>query len=175
VSEQQAEEQANATVQRVLTLLAMYEAGRITASTMQESAAVAVYTGKIIASRLADIAVSALSNRPPVGITPSPDHVDRLETAVETILSEPESVSERLTRLAVAETLQSHRKSLHAAIRQQGFSNWKRIVQPDACEICEPLRDRIYSVDDGFKDHPGCHCTLLPSGQPISETKEATA
>lgn len=152
--------------------------------------ALAVYVGKILASRFADIWISTISDRPPVGITPGPHHAERLEKAVSTVLDQAEnlntevqdesvsrtghaegaadSASERLSRLALAETLTSHRKSLHAAIKAQGFQSWERVVAEDACEVCAPLAGQVQPVSVGFKDHPGCRCTLKPRGHSVT-------
>lgn len=75
----------------------------------------------------------------------------------------------------MSETLNSHRKSLHAAIRQQGFAYWERVVQDDACEICAPLAGEVQPVSVGFRDHPGCRCSLKPHGEPESEKEIETA
>jgi hypothetical protein len=159
------EMQGQQAAQRVAVLLAAYEAGQIADSEFRSAVSVAIYAGKILASRLADIFVSTLADRPPLGIAPGPQHLDRLTEAAQTLVEEPEGRPERLERLALAETLNSYRRTLHAAIAQQGFSFWQRIPATNPCEVCAPYAYEIRPVSYGFKDHPGCRCTLRPYGE----------
>lgn len=166
-----AQEQAEASAARLLTLYGLYVAGTLTAPDFTRNAALGMYASKVVASRLADITVSTIANRPPVGIIPGEDHMDRLEEAVHTILEEapkdePEQPVERLTRLAEAETLLSHRASLHAALREQGYEYWTRVVEEGACEVCAPLAGEVQPISVGFNDHPGCRCSLIGVGDP---------
>lgn len=165
-----AQERADLTSNQVLALYAAYRAGRTDLPDFVRTAAMAIFAGKVIASRLADIAVSVLANRPPIGIAPGEQHVERLSEALSAILTPSGAEmdldpTERLERLALAETLNSHRKTLHAAIKEQGFPEWVRVVEEDACEVCAPLAGEVQPISVGFRDHPGCRCTLEPHGE----------
>lgn len=164
MSEQQAEQQADATAMRVAALLALYEANRLETPDFARAAAVAVFAGKLVGSRLADIQISTHLNEPPVGVAPGRQHLVRIEEAVMTVLddADDEEPALRLERLSRSEVLLSHRASLIAAMREQGVTQWRRVVQSDACEVCEPLAGEVKSTEEGFKDHPGCHCSAEP-------------
>jgi hypothetical protein len=182
MTQQAVDEQAQAATGRVLALYAMHRAGQLARPDAVAAIAQAVYVGKVLASRLADIWISTISNLPPLGITPGPRHVERLEEAVATVLDEaeqapedePQDPAERLERLATAETLNSHRATLHACIRDHGFPEWQRVTGDDPCEKCAPLAGEVQPVTVGFKDHPGCQCTLIPHGEPNSEKETET-
>lgn len=163
----QADEVADRTAARVAVLVAAWQAGQIQTPDLPPAVAVAVYSGKVIASRLADVLVSTWAVLPPLGVWPSGEHLDRLTKAAETVLETPEDAPQRFERLALSETLNSHRASLHACIRDHGFKHWERVVEEDACEVCEPLRGEVQPVSVGFRDHPGCRCSLRPYGEPV--------
>jgi hypothetical protein len=73
----------------------------------------------------------------------------------------------------MAEPLNSYRKTLHAAIRDQGYSEWQRIPADAPCEICAPLAYEVQPVAVGFRDHPGCRCSLRPYGERLAEQTPA--
>ncbi|MCW2783470.1 MAG: hypothetical protein JWR35_3921 [Marmoricola sp.] len=166
-----AEQQADTTSARVLEVLAAYEAGRIAAPDVPDLAAVALYAGKVLSSRLADIELSTRLDSPPLGIVPGPDHLERLSEAVQTVLEEPEDASERLERLAQSEVLTSYAKSLSAGIRERGY-RWRENVADDACEVCQPFRNVEHEPDEAWSPHhPRCRCEPDPYGDPVTETK----
>ena len=167
MTEAQADAQATQASQRVLALLAAYESGQIAENEIQRAAAVAIYAGKVLATRLADVFVSTVGSVRPLGLRPGPQHLDRLETSAATCLEEPQEASERLTRLAEAEVLTSHRLTLHRAISDHGFEGWREVVAEDACEVCQPFADLHHATDEGYEPHhPRCRCSLVPVGQP---------
>lgn len=167
------EQQGNATAQKVAALLALYASGSIPESEFPSVVAAAVYRGKVLASRAADIRISTLANRPPLGIVPGAQHLDRLTEAAETILTEdPDELLERLERLADAETLTSSQLTTRAAIEGQGFAHYRESVAEDACEICQPHADELHQSDELWTPHhPRCRCELVPETQ----GKEAAA
>lgn len=162
MSQQATEEHAQAATTRVLTLLAAYEARRMTAPDLSRAAAVVVFAGKVLASRVADIFVSTQASAPPLGIRPADDHLERLDAAVSTILAEPDPAP-RLERLAASEVLRSGHTSTLAAIREHGFPSWERVAGEDPCEECAPLIGEVQPVGTPFHDHPGCRCGFQPS------------
>jgi hypothetical protein len=164
-----AQQQADATAQKVAALLALSETGSIPKTELPSVLAAAVYRGKVLASRAADIVVSTLANRPPLGIAPGAQHLDRLTQAAQTVLSEesPEVAALRLERLAEAETFASAQFTTRAAAEAQGFTQYREDVAEDACQICEPFRDRLHDVADQWTPHhPRCRCDLVPVGTP---------
>lgn len=161
-----AQQQADETAQKVAALLALYEAGSIPKSELPSVVAAAVYRGKVLASRAADILVSTLANRPPLGIAPGAQHLERLQQAAETALSDPQEAAQRLERLGEAETFASAQFTARAAAEAQGFTAYREDVAPDACEVCQPFRDRLHDVaDDWTPHHPRCRCELVPVNQ----------
>jgi hypothetical protein len=160
------DEHAAATSARVLALTAAWQAGQIDTPDMTKGTAIAIYAGKLLASRYADVLVSTASNRPPVGVRPSDDHVERLDAAVKAIVEGDPEPAPRLDRLARAEVLESHTASTLAALREQGFPEWERVVGEDPCEKCEPLAGEVQPVGTPFRDHPGCQCGVRPHGEP---------
>ena len=153
-------------VAAVLAVAAAYLAGKITAEAYARLAAAHIYAAKVVAARTADILVSTLAHRPPVGITPPRTEFTRLEAALLTIAADPDAFLTRSERIAVAEPAHEERLALQEAMKAQGYTQWQRVVQPDACEKCEPYRDEVQSIDRNFYDHPGCRCTLRPYGEP---------
>lgn len=185
----QAEQQAEATAARVLALWALVEAGRIDLPNFTTQAAGLIYAGKVATSRLADVLVSMLAQRPALGITPGVRHIERLKDALETItdpepvegleapengdLKPSEGIPAQLHRLAVAEAMTSHQKSTAAAIKVHGFPRYREKVAANACEICQPFRDAEHDTEEGWEPHhPGCRCSLEPDGEPAPQTPE---
>jgi hypothetical protein len=170
MSAQAPEDSSGATSARVLALLAAWRAGQIDAPDMSRGAAVAMYAGKVLASRYADVLVSTLAQRPPLGITPGDQHLERLEEAVQTCLSDPKTAADRLDMLGAAEVVASEQKSLRAAIAGQGFGQWREDVAADACEVCLPFANRLHDADEAFEPHhPRCRCKPVPEGGPAPE------
>lgn len=157
-----AEQQADDTAAKVLALLALYQAGQIADSDFPSVVATAVYQGKCVASRIADVLVSTLAGLPALGILPGSQHIERLEKAASTALADPETAPERLERLASAEVLTSHSKTLNAAIRENRL-RWREDVSPTACDVCLPFADVEHEADEEFEPHhPNCRCEPVP-------------
>ena len=47
------------------------------------------------------------------------------------------------------------------AVREQ--TGWARMVNPPCCQRCAVLAGRVYSHSQGFKRHPRCDCTMIPT------------
>jgi hypothetical protein len=159
------QQQADATAERVAALVALLQAGQIPDRDSPPVLAAAVYRGKVLASRAADILVSTLANRPPLGIVPGAQHLDRLAEAARTVLTEedPEQAAERLERLAEAETLISAQMTTRSAIAGQGFTRYREHVAADACDVCQPFAEQIHDAEDEWTPHhPRCRCELVP-------------
>lgn len=183
-----AQEQENTRAERLAVLLAAYDAGTLQRPEVSASIAAWIFGLKVLASRWADILVSTLANRPPIGLQPSARHLERLQEAVVTVLDEveatpepqapdrpeeqepppePEEVREALTfrleRLADAEEQSSRQLSTRAAIEAQGFTHYRQEVAGDACEKCAPFRNSVHKSDEAWKPHhPRCRCELVP-------------
>lgn len=185
----QAEQQAEATAARLLALYALYEAGRISLPDFTAQGSQIVYAGKVAASRLADVLVSMLAQRPALGIRPGSQHLDRLSEALTTItdpvpaegLTAPEidaqeaveGIPAQLERLAISEALESRQRTTAAALRGQGYPRYREVVAEDACEVCEPFRDQIHDSATAWRPHhPRCRCELEPDGEPDTKTPE---
>lgn len=149
---------------------AAYEAGATTASEFTERAAATVFAASSQAVVLADVAVAAWWATlvglcvPTLGATVPVAEQERLVRAFETITQEPDamSVPDRAARVARSEPVDRGRTAYQESLRARGVTTWRRIVAPDACEVCAPLARKVYPIGQPFRDHPGCHCTLAP-------------
>ena len=157
------------TAEKVATVLALYSAGSITLEAAAEALAVLTYGLKVHASRAADVALAATAGALPLGIVPDPDrHLERLTDSVRTVLidagdSGPE---DRITRLLDSEAEVSRQKTQAAAIRSHGWSQYREIVLPDACEVCQPFTNKIHEASESFEPHhPRCRCEIEPYGE----------
>jgi len=157
---------------QVTATAAAYEAGAMARSGFIERAAATVYAANLSATAYADTAVTAWRlatlglPSTTLGLLPPPDEQERLVRAFATITAHTQGlsafVSSRSARVAHSEPLQRGHRAYQQALRARGVEHWKRIVQPDACEVCAPLAGDIHEMHVDFTDHPGCKCTLAP-------------
>ncbi|KRF19404.1 hypothetical protein ASG90_20540 [Nocardioides sp. Soil797] len=157
---------------QVAATAAAYEAGAMARTRFIETAAAAVYAANLQATAYADTAVAAWRlatvglPTTSLGLLPSTDEQERLVRAFATITAHMHGVSasveNRSARVARSEPLQRGHRAYQQALRARGVDQWRRVVQPDACDDCAPLAGDTHDIAVDFTDHPGCRCTLAP-------------
>ncbi len=158
---------------QVTAVAATYVAGATAQTRFIETAAASVYAANLAATAYADTAVTAWRlatvglPTTTLGLLPPADEQERLVRAFATICAHMQgmsaSVEERSKRVARSEPLQRGHRAYQDALRERGVEQWRRVVQPDACERCAPLAGSIHDMDEDFTDHPNCRCTLAPT------------
>lgn len=165
---------------RARNLLARYESGLIDRDTFVQLAAALVAREQGRAVSTADLAVAATVARQ-TGRPVSPAGLDlpadqrRIRDAVGTVLEDrpttvpdedlPRSRSDRLARLARAETLSAGQTATQAAWAAVTVRDgWVRQPDSDPCPLCLSWSDgvkRPWSVP--MNRHPGCGCIPVPA------------
>jgi hypothetical protein len=156
--------------QQVTATAAAYEAGRMSTDRFTESAALAVYVANAHAMAFADTAVAAWKlatigvPTATLGLLPSQDEQERLIRAFATIAAHTQAMSltDRSARVAQSEPLRAGRSAYQEALRARGVEQWRRVVMPDACDQCAPLAEKVYPMEEPFRDHVNCRCSLAP-------------
>ena len=107
----------------------------------------------------------------PENVEQSAEYVDpdsRLVEAMRTVLDTSETSSEtamRIERLGRGEATAAAHAALMGAMRASGVvRGWRRVTEPDACELCNDLaaRDELLDTDIDMYRHTGCACVPLP-------------
>ena len=141
-----------------------------------EVARAAPFVGAVIARHcakavgLADVALTAMLRKetgralPTIGLGLPDGEVDRLISAVETVLDDANDPRPRLGRLARAEPLQAGRRAFHDAMKRRGIPGWtRRTGGTDVCPLCQQLDDgSVLPPTVPMATHPGCSCVATP-------------
>lgn len=96
------------------------------------------------------------------------DPDDRLAEAMRTVLDTSETSDEagmRIERLGRGEATAAAYGALMGAMRASGIvRGWRRVTEPDACELCNELaaRDELLDTDIEMYRHKGCACIPVP-------------
>lgn len=75
----------------------------------------------------------------------------------------------QLDRLVMSLVADAARGAESVSIASRPRVGWVRYLSPPSCSRCAILAGRFYRWSDGFKRHPGCDCTHLPTTDPRSE------
>lgn len=157
---------------QVATVAAAYEAGALARTRFIETAAYSVYAANLAATAYADTAVTAWRlatvalPTTTLGLLPPAGEQERLIRAFATITAHVQGlalVQSRSQRVSHSEPLQRGHRAYQDALRARDVEHWRRIVQPDACDVCAPLAGSIHDIEEPFEDHPQCRCTLAPA------------
>lgn len=97
----------------------------------------------------------------PLAFTTAPDVVAEMVDGVED--------KWRLDRLVIGLVTDAARSAESVGIAARPRVGYVRYVSPPCCPRCAILAGRFYRWSDGFKRHPGCDCTHLPTVDPRSE------
>lgn len=78
-------------------------------------------------------------------------------------LLEQATTVRQLELMAVTQIADSGRVSAGIAIAARPNMGWTRMVNPPCCPRCAVLAGKWFSWNQGFKRHPGCDCTHIPT------------
>lgn len=97
-------------------------------------------------------AVATLS---PLAFTTPPDTFEAMATTVDE--------DWQFKQLVASLVQQAGRTAESVAITARPRVGWTRFLTPPSCSRCAILGGRFYRWSEGFKRHPGCDCTHLPT------------
>lgn len=151
-------------------LLALQAARAAQAARPQGLAALAqtILRYQIIAATFADRAVGVMLADQRIAPTPqaplnlpafttSPLTIERMTAATET--------DAEFQRLVESITQETARAVQQAAVAVRPGVGWVRHLTLPSCSRCAVLAGRVYRWSDGFLRHPGCDCTMTPTGE----------
>ena len=91
--------------------------------------------------------------------------------AVESMAAEVDE-SWRFDRLILSLVTDAARGAESVSIATRPRVGYVRYLNAPSCSRCAVLAGRFYRWSDGFKRHPGCDCTHLPTTDPRSEYRQ---
>ena len=99
----------------------------------------------------------------PVAVSPAmpPADIDRLETAVATILGSDQDTRMQIVRLATGETLEAAHKAYGDTMEKLPMvKGWTRGLDSAACELCQwwGREGRVFRPEHQMPRHTGCVC-----------------
>lgn len=97
----------------------------------------------------------------PLAFTTAPDDV--------AVMLEDVEEDWRRTRLVMSLVADAARAAESVSIATRPQVGYVRYVSAPCCSRCAILAGRFYRWSSGFKRHPGCDCTHLPTTDPRSE------
>lgn len=164
----------DATAEKVLVVVAAWEADEITEDEAAALIAAIISTSNNRAAGLADLSLAADLTVAtgtvvaPTGVTPPKDEVRRLNKAAKTLLAtlpdtpDPQGRAARLGRSEPLTAAQNARGE--ALTRSQVVEGWTRSVSGSGCQLCNWWsRDgRVWPKDHTMPRHKGCRCTQNP-------------
>lgn len=68
-----------------------------------------------------------------------------------------------LDTVALTQLSDTGRQVVGAAVAATPRTGWVRVVNPPCCQRCAVLAGRFYRWSSGFKRHPTCDCSMIPS------------
>ncbi len=157
-------------------LVALYEAlrvGILTSEEFVERAAVLVGAAQARMWSLADASLATFLTAetgravPALGIV-APDEGPRLRDGLATLLAvvDPEDPAARVARYGRAEAAGAFQDGYSVAMaeRPDDVVGWKRVLNVNACELCNWLYrgGKVYPTGRNFHRHPGCGCHPEP-------------
>lgn len=166
---------------QVLTALAAYAAGQLTAEALVAVVAAFLAAGNTGAAALGDLALAAAvtlatgTPAAPIGTTRPADEPERLTRSAQTILDDLDptdtvsldAAQRRYQRLAEAEVRKAVAEAYAEALAVAGGSGdvigWTRGLEPEACQLCRWWwrEGRVWEPDHPFQHHKGCDCTQV--------------
>ncbi len=164
--------------EQVLTALAAYVAGQLTAEALVAVVAAYVAAGNAGAAALGDLALAAAVTlttgipAAPIGTTRPLDEPARLTRSAATILADLdaadskslEAAQMRYQRLAEAEVRKAVADAYADALAaSDAVVGWTRGLEPEACQLCRWWwrEGRVWDPDHPFPQHKGCDCSQV--------------
>lgn len=104
----------------------------------------------------------------PIAVSPAmpPADIDRLETAVVTILGSEQDTRMQIVRLATGETLDAAHQAYGDTMAELPMvKGWTRGVDSAACELCQwwGREGRVFRPEHQMPRHTGCVCHPVPT------------
>lgn len=104
----------------------------------------------------------------PVVVSPAmpPADIDRLETAVATILGSDQDTRMQIVRLATGETLDAAHQAYGDTMEKLPMvKGWTRGLDSAACELCQwwGREGRVFRPEHQMPRHTGCVCHPVPT------------
>lgn len=147
---------------RALSLWEQFQAGELDRATLVLELVALLNVTQAQAAALADAFTAAQLDALPLGITAefSADHDELLAADVQDAI---ERGADGITTTAGIVVLAAAAAARHEALGGHGVKRWRRVAEPDACDICRRM------ADDGAMPmevepwhHPGCACGQEP-------------
>lgn len=94
---------------------------------------------------------------------------ERYEAAFTTIVEEDDQSYprelERVELLAYNEPIQAAQAGYQAELQSEGIKGYRRLINPDACQICFWLwkEGYVYPITKSMWRHTGCRCVPVPT------------
>lgn len=108
--------------------------------------------------------VEAEATLAPLAFTAAPEAVTRMAEQVDH--------SWELERMVLSLVADAARAAESVGIAIRPRVGYVRYVTPPCCSRCAILAGRFYRWSAGFRRHPGCDCTHLPTTDPRSEFRQ---
>lgn len=167
---------AAATETVIVALHDRYESGEIGEAQFVALATAVLIRAGAQGAALADLALAAVLTVqrqrpvPALGLTAPEDTEQRARTAVtDTLTGHPYRADPRaaVAVLARAESLSAAQNAYAAGMPAHGVTAWTRVLNADACELCQELAGPVLPASAEMFHHKGCGCTQ----QPVEETR----
>lgn len=153
---------------RALALWEQFQAGELDRLDLVLGLVVVLNISQAQAAAVADEYTAAQLGALPLGIAAqfSADHDEQLAADVHDAI---ERGADGITTTAGIVVLAAMHAARHEALGGHGVKRWRRIPEPDACDICRRMADEgAMSMDVEPWHHPGCAC----SQEPVTDTEK---
>lgn len=150
-------------------------AARAVREARKGNAATAIVRHQAAAALTTTAALDAMLSEQRTAVAPEGQIVATAFTTLpETIDSMLESTDQgwQLERLVASLVTDAARAAESVGIATRPRVGYVRYVSPPCCSRCAILAGRFYRWSSGFKRHPGCDCTHLPTTDPRSEYRQ---
>lgn len=73
-------------------------------------------------------------------------------------------------RLVRTETARVQNRATQDRYREAGFMKYRIIAEPDCCEVCADLEEKVFDIDDlVIPAHPNCRCAMAAITESLNE------
>lgn len=166
---------ATTTAAQVLAAFESWQAGRIEYADFLAVAAAYLTAAGNKGTALADVALAAFLSVhtgravPTLGmVPPEVDHRPALATIA---AATGVDLAEQFATHARATTLATTQDAYGQAMTERSIPGWTRVLNGDACPLCQDLAGPVLPGDAEMFHHRGCGCTQ----QPVLNTERETA
>ena len=154
---------------RALALWEQFQAGELDRATTLVLELVALLNvTQAQAAAVADAFTADQLDALPLGITAEFDATNDEDLAAD-VHDAIERGADGITTTAGIVVLAAMHAARHEALGGHGVKRWRRIAEPDACDICRRMADEgPMPMDVKPYHHPGCAC----SQEPVTDTEK---